>query len=230
MAAKDPPEVLERFHSALELVDRIVHSVLRTIGSGVDPEDLRSHGREGLLEAARRYDPDRQIPFVAFASFRVRGAVLDGVRALSPTPRRTYTRIKALEAAARTSEGAIEDLSAGAPPGSGAAEAEQALAQHLAGMATAMALGLVAGPEPHAVDRDAPDPEEQAGRAELLALVERELEVLPAEEQALVRRHYLEGEPFESVARDLGLSRSWASRLHTRAVARLTQRLRRNIE
>jgi RNA polymerase sigma factor for flagellar operon FliA len=46
------------------------------------------------------------------------------------------------------------------------------------------------------------------------------------DERELVRRHYLEGERFDHVAASLGLSKSWGSRLHTRAVARLTKRLR----
>ena len=41
----------------------------------------------------------------------------------------------------------------------------------------------------------------------------------------LIRRHYLEGERFDQVAAELGLSKSWASRLHTRAIGRLTKRL-----
>jgi RNA polymerase sigma factor for flagellar operon FliA len=50
---------------------------------------------------------------------------------------------------------------------------------------------------------------------------------LPNEESELVRRHYLEGERFDAVAADIGLSKSWASRLHTRAIGRLSKRLRR---
>ena len=40
------------------------------------------------------------------------------------------------------------------------------------------------------------------------------------------RRHYLEGARFDHVAEELGLSKSWASRLHTRALTRLSKRLR----
>jgi len=49
---------------------------------------------------------------------------------------------------------------------------------------------------------------------------------LPREEAELVRRHYLEGARFDHVAEELGLSKSWASRLHTRALTRLSKRLR----
>jgi RNA polymerase sigma factor for flagellar operon FliA len=105
------------------------------------------------------------------------------------------------------------------------------LTEHLADMATAMAMGLLASPvvgddgEPSAVDTSV-SPEEAFAQAELRKLVVDALEDLPEDERTLVRRHYLEGERFDHVATSLGLSKSWASRLHTRAVARLTKRLR----
>ncbi len=49
---------------------------------------------------------------------------------------------------------------------------------------------------------------------------------LPEQEAMLVRRHYIEGDRFDQVAAELGLSKSWASRLHTRAIQKLTKRLR----
>jgi RNA polymerase sigma factor for flagellar operon FliA len=98
-------------------------------------------------------------------------------------------------------------------------------------MATAMALGMLAPTasddegEPVTVAQDA-DPEEAFERAELLAIVRTSIEDLPREEAELVRRHYLEGERFDHVAAELGLSKSWASRLHTRALGRLAKKLR----
>jgi RNA polymerase sigma factor for flagellar operon FliA len=225
----DPPEVLERFHSALDLVESTLRRVKRSVGSLVDEDELRSFGQEGLLDAARRYESGRGVPFRAFASFRVRGAMMDGVRHVARIPRRVFVRIRALEAASRQSEGVIEDLAVGPPPGERPEQAERALAAHLAGMATAMAVGMVTAPDAGAtVDSGSgeDDPESVVARAELRALIERELDALPAEEATLVKRHYFEGEPFESVARELGLSRSWASRLHTRAIERLGRRLR----
>ena len=72
----------------------------------------------------------------------------------------------------------------------------------------------------------ADSPEEAVARAQLLTLVQEAISALPEEEAVLVRRHYLEGERFDHVAQSLGLSKSWASRLHTRAMQRLAKRLR----
>ena len=98
-------------------------------------------------------------------------------------------------------------------------------------MATAMAMGLIAevghGEEGEIVGIAHDEtPEEAFSRAELMAVVRDTISELPREEAELVRRHYLEGERFDHVAAELGLSKSWASRLHTRALGRLTKRLR----
>ena len=228
--ARDSPDVLERFHASLDLVDQVARQVRRTIGHGIDTEELVSFGREGLLDAARRFDPTRGVPFRAYANFRVRGAIVDGVRSVARLPRRVHERLRALDAAARVSEGAAEDV-LGAPMRGNSTDAERALDAHLAALATAMAVGLVAEAasgeegEPTPVDARS-SPEEALGTAELLAIVRSAIVTLPREEQELVRRHYLEGERFDRVATDLGLSKSWASRLHTRAIQRLANKLK----
>jgi RNA polymerase sigma factor for flagellar operon FliA len=227
----DPPEVLQRFEATLDLADVIARQIRRALGDRAALEDLVSFGQQGLLEAARRYDPERGVPFRAYANYRVRGAIIDGVRASSHLPRRMHERLRGLEAAVSYSEGAVEDLHAPAAAAVGPAEAERALADHLAAMATAMAMGMIA-PAAHGESgapttvEQADSPEESVARAELIALVREQIDELPSAEAELIRRHYLEGDRFDLVARDLGLSKSWASRLHTRAIGRLSKRLR----
>jgi RNA polymerase sigma factor for flagellar operon FliA len=231
MKTEDPPEALERFESALDLVEILARQLGRTVGSHVDLGDLMSYGREGLLDAARRFDPERGVPFRAYASYRVRGAMVDGMRSMARLPRRIHERLRALESANVFNEGRLEDLGAPAAAGSVRAEADRVLSEHLAGMATAMAMGLVSkgahGEEGELIgvagDENA---EEALAKAELVAVVRDAIEGLPREEAELVRRHYLEGERFDLVAAELGLSKSWASRLHTRAIGRLTKRLK----
>jgi RNA polymerase sigma factor FliA len=229
--SKEAPEVLERFASGLPLVDIIARQILRTLGGLAEFDELISFGREGLWDAARRFDESRGVPFRGYANFRVRGSIIDGVRASSRLSRRTHERLNGLQAAARVSEGALEDVSAPPAPGAGPAEAEQALNDHLAAMATAMAAGLIAptafgeSGERTLVDT-AHNPEQAYGEAQLLDVIRTAITELPHEEAELVRRHYLEGTRFDHVAEELGLSKSWASRLHTRALTRLAKRLK----
>ncbi|HEY8946536.1 MAG TPA: sigma-70 family RNA polymerase sigma factor [Polyangiaceae bacterium] len=227
---RDEAEALRRFEAELDLVEVLARQVARALGSTVELDELRSFGREGLLDAARRFDASRGVPFRAYANYRVKGAIFDGVRKLSRLPRRVHERLNGLAAGGRVSEGALEDLNVRAP-GASSADADAALADHLAAMAAAMAVGLVATTahgeegERTAVSHDA-DPEAAYARSELLDVVSRAIAELPKEEAELVRRHYLEGERFDQVAAELGLSKSWASRLHTRAMGRLARRLR----
>jgi RNA polymerase sigma factor FliA len=226
----DAPEVLERFQAQLELVDIVARQVARTLGSVVELDDLRSFGREGLLDAARKFDSARGVPFRAYANFRVRGAIIDGVRSLAQLPRRAHERLNGLSASLKVSEGAADDTFT-SPASTTRAQADQALGEHLAAMAAAITVGLIAPTRlgedgEHIQVSTADSPEDAVARAELLALVEEAIAGLPEDEGVLVRRHYLEGERFDHVAQSLGLSKSWASRLHTRAMQRLAKRLR----
>ncbi len=227
----DQGVIRERVESALDLVDTIARQVSRALGAAVELDELKSFGREGLFDAARRFDPSREVPFRGYASFRVRGAIVDGVRSTARLPRRVHEKLNGLSAAQQASEGAFEDTCGPNRAPVTAAAAEQALGQHLAAMATAMALGLVApiaqGEEGEKTALDlSEDPEAIVARKELAGLLRDAIEELPEHEGTLVRRHYLEGDRFDQVAAELGLSKSWASRLHTRAIQKLTKRLR----
>ena len=52
-------EELARFESAIDLVEVIARKIWREIGSSLDLEELLSFGREGLLDATRRFDASR---------------------------------------------------------------------------------------------------------------------------------------------------------------------------
>jgi len=227
----DNPEVMERFQSTLDLVPKIAGQLLRSLRGTSEMDDLVGYGQTGLIEAARRFDPSRGVPFRAYASIRIRGAMIDGVRAMSPLPRSIFERLRGLQALQRVTEVATEDSYA---TGSGTVtpeEADHLIGEHLSNMATAMAIGMMARPvrgqggEAIGVSRFE-SPEEAASNAELRDIVMGAIAQLPDNEAKLVRRHYIDGESFEQVADELGLSKSWASRLHARAISRLSKRLR----
>lgn len=217
MRAPDSAEVLARFNERLELVDLIARKMARSVGARVDQDELVAAGREGLLDAARRFEPTRGVPFGAYATYRIRGAMSDWIRKSVEVPRRAHERLLALEAASAVNEGeaAYAFRERATLPARSAADAH--LAEHLGAVATAATLTLVAA---------ADNPEEAFARAEFLAHVQRALDQLPAEAAAVVRRHYLDGERLEDIARELAVSKSWVTRLLTRTTARLARRLR----
>jgi RNA polymerase sigma factor FliA len=237
----DPPEVLERFHSGLELVAIIANKLSRTMPKALERDDLLSAGREGLLDAARRFDAAHGASFNTYASLRIRGSMLDAMRQLSALPRYEYYRVTALQAAAEFSEGewpkgAGQTARAGALAAGAGAVAEKSFDERLESMAVAAAVRLrVTVEQEQEADAEqefGQNPEEAVGKAELLYRIRREIDVmveereLPVDEREILQRHYFDGTSITDIARDMGLDKSWVSRQHTRAIARLTERLR----
>jgi RNA polymerase sigma factor FliA len=225
----DSPEVLARVTEGLPLVDIIARQMCRQIGRSADYDEMVSQGREGLLSAARTFEPERGVPFRRWANLRVRGAMIDGLRALGTLPRRIYKRLQAIEAGDRVAEAMLEDHAA-APP-IDAQRADERLGVYLAEVATAMAMGLLepgaSGVEPASPEDRGASAEELLGRHELMTHARAAIAELPTAERQLLERHYFDDVTFEDAARELGLSKSWASRLHARGIEAVTRGLRR---
>src|SRR6201982_3598995 len=81
----------------------LVKYVAGRLGSGlpahVDEGDLVSYGLLGLIEAIKRYDPDRDVKFETYAIARIRGSILDELRALDWVPRSVRSRARQIERA-----------------------------------------------------------------------------------------------------------------------------------
>jgi RNA polymerase sigma factor for flagellar operon FliA len=233
----DSAEVLARVSAEMQLVGIIAGQLRRQLGPAVDHDELVSLGHEGLLSAARSFDPERGVPFRRWANIRVRGAMIDGVRSQATLPRRVYVKLRAIESGDRYAEALHEEDAAAAgrlgdAQVSAAEKADERLGVYLSGIATAMAMGLVASEggepdrDPRAVDGGG-SAETLLARQELLAHARAAIAELPAAERRLIERHYFDDVTFEEAARELGLSKSWASRLHARGIEAITRSLRR---
>lgn len=93
------PELTEMIEQNLPLVKHIVFQVAVHFPRHVDRDDLARAGALGLVEAARRYDESRGVPFERFAAQRIRGAILDAVRAADWAPRSVRNLARKLEGA-----------------------------------------------------------------------------------------------------------------------------------
>lgn len=102
-APADRIEPDELVTASLPLVHTIVSSLCQRYPSHCDRDELVAAGTFGLVEAARRFDPARGVPFERWAALRIRGAVVDAVRAMDFAPR-------ALRSAARELATAREAL------------------------------------------------------------------------------------------------------------------------
>src|SRR3954454_22721134 len=81
----------------LPLVNHVVLQVAVRFPRYVDRQELARAGGLGLVEAAGRFDESRGVPFDRFAARRIRGAILDSVRAADWAPRSVRTFGRKLE-------------------------------------------------------------------------------------------------------------------------------------
>jgi RNA polymerase sigma factor FliA len=224
----DTPEILARFSSELALVDVCARQMGRRIGPAVTLDDLRSFGREGLLTAARTFDESRGVPFRRWANLRIRGAMIDGVRQWGELPRRVYRELRALEAGDCILDAYDEEDAASPARTPEAADAR--LTAYLAGIATAIAIGTIAAEPGDGGESEGrgPTPEDLVGSAQLAARIRAIVDALPDRERTLIQRHYFGEETLDAAAASLGLSKSWGSRLHARAIESIGRELRKS--
>jgi RNA polymerase sigma factor for flagellar operon FliA len=224
---RDSDEVLTRFHAELDLVQILARQLGRRIAASVTIDDLASFGREGLLLAARTFDASRGVPFRRWANLRIRGAMIDGVRQWGGLPRRVYRELRALEAGDRMLE-SYDEEDAASPAGT-PEQADARLHAYLTGISTAIAVGTLAegSQATAAADGFTRSPEEIASAAETAARLRAVVAGLPERERALVERHYFGDETIDAAAAAIGLSKSWGSRLHARAIEAIARELRK---
>jgi RNA polymerase sigma factor for flagellar operon FliA len=202
----------------LSLVQSIAAKLKRTLGRTIDFEDLVAYGTKGLLEAAERYDPTQGASFVTFAYYRVRGSMLDGLRTMGWYSRADYARYRAEERANEYLQNQSERDTAAKQAGAktDASSALESIAEILGGVAAIHITSLEAAAT--VADEKLPAPDADIQRLQDRARVRKALETLPDKERALMEMYYFGNKNLEECGAALGLSKSWACRLHARAV------------
>jgi RNA polymerase sigma factor FliA len=95
MDTKDVPQ--EEILNHLPLVKSVAFRLFANLPNHVDFDDLIGYGVLGLMEALRSFNPHKNVKFSTFAFYRIRGAILDGLRAQDWLPRPLRHKIKTLE-------------------------------------------------------------------------------------------------------------------------------------
>jgi len=211
----------------LDVARRGAAMMAKRVAGHVEFDDLLSIAHTGLVEAARTFDASRGTPFGAWAWYRVQGALVDSVRKNTTLPRRVWRQIVALRAAAEYLEHAGERDVGATQRGSAPKQGQEALAQikdTLSAIRTMYVTSLDALSE-DTLDAKGPkqdtDPVEQIDTLRLARKLRKALTRLTDKERALVTKHYYEGKNLLEAGAELGISKSWASRLHAQAVEKL---------
>ncbi len=185
-------------------------------------DDFLAAGALGLVEAASRFDPSRGSDFRAFAFLRIRGAVIDHIRVSCELSGRAYRMYRALVAAHEMRQRLVESRSERGGVRSGVAQTTEAL-EVLSQSAISFALYGVAA----SGDAKAPHNPEIETHKNLRDDKLRELvATLPDKERIIIEQHYFHDRSFVEIANNYaGLSKSWVSRLHDRALSMLRARM-----
>jgi RNA polymerase sigma factor FliA len=212
--------------SHLDLARKAAAMIFPRVKEHIEFEELVALGNAGLAEAASRFDPDRSATFSTFAWYRVQGSIIDGLRKSSNLPRRVWAKLVALRAASEYLEHRAEREVGAAQRGAKPAEAADALASvksALSAIRTMYVTSLESLQEQgfDAADPNAPAAGEGIDLRRFRAKLRDALAALPEKERALVTKHYWEGKNLLEAGAELGISKSWASRLHAQAVERL---------
>ena len=220
----------------LELVNHIVFQVAIHFPRHVDRDDLARAGALGLVEAAKRFDDAKGVPFQRFAAQRIRGAIIDAVRAADWAPRSVRSLSRKLEAT------------------------EQRLASHLGRVPhiseVAEELGLSRDELHRLRDRlfrsvilafdhlvtDSPDEEltlvdviedvhsiepcHELEKRELHAYLRDAIALLPERQRLVIVGYFLQDRTSQDLARFLGVTESRVSQMRTEAL----EALKRGIE
>src|SRR5512140_3154896 len=139
----------------LHLVHTIAAKLRGRLGKTMEPGDLVGYGTKGLIEAAERFDPRHGVSFPAFAHYRIRGAIFDGMRTMGWYSRGDYARFRAEERASAyladaSEQQAAERKAAAADATADATATLASIAELLGGVATIHITSLEAA-------RDQPD-------------------------------------------------------------------------
>jgi RNA polymerase sigma factor for flagellar operon FliA len=195
----------------------------------VDYEDLVSYGMQGLLEAAQRFDGRHGASFTTFAYYRIRGAIYDGMRGMGFVPRAELTRQRVEERAAAYLAHLAEREYGAEEPAPKALDLEEEvryLAEALGDVAAIFLASLDAGGGLPA----ALQPTQHLERRERNRALQAALATLPEKERKLLELYYYEDLNLDEAGAKLGLSKSWASRVHARAIVMLRKALSKRPE
>jgi RNA polymerase sigma factor for flagellar operon FliA len=221
----------------------LVKYVAGRLGSGlpahVDENDLVSYGLLGLIGAIERFDPDRDIKFETYAIARIKGSIIDELRAMDWVPRSVRSRARDIERAIAELERKLHR----APNDEEIAEKLGVTTDELNDSLTEIGRSSIAaldelwtvsssggGGDQVALidtieDTEGPEPQSELAQTELKEALGEAIARLPEREKLVVTLYYYEELTLREIGEVLGVTESRVSQLHTKAILRLKARL-----
>jgi RNA polymerase sigma factor for flagellar operon FliA len=211
------------------------------MGSGlpahVEEADLISYGLVGLISAIERYEPEREIKFETYAIPRIRGAIIDELRALDWVPRSVRARAREIERANVKLEHKFQraptDEEIAAELDIKLSEFQESLIQisnsTIAALDELWTVSDSSGDQVSLLDTiqdpTSPDPAKVMDATDLKDRVADAIARLPEREKLVIALYYYENLTLREIGEVLGVTESRISQLHTKAVLRLRSRM-----
>lgn len=220
----------------IPLVKYVAGRLAINLPSNVELDDLESLGFFGLLDAIEKFDETRNVKFETYASTRIRGAIIDGLRAMDWVPRSTRSKARALETQIYKLTNELgrnpsdEEVATALDlptdryyqmldevRGATLFSLDESMATEKPGHALKMA-DLV-------VDEEQPTPDEQIVHDELLEELANAVTQLTDREQLVLSLYYHDELTLKEIGHILEVSESRISQIHTKAILTLQSRL-----
>jgi RNA polymerase sigma factor for flagellar operon FliA len=219
-----------------EYMPLVRHAVNRIVAGSshssiLQYEDMVSCGVQGLLEAQRTFDPDRGAKFSTYALPRIRGAILDALRAAHPLPRSLQKASSDIEKAVSALYGTLgrtptkvelaEQMGLPLDELLTVAQASSIRVLSLESLAEMTVNGATEKLTEMADDDPGIDPHDVTQREMLRSQLLEAIDELPDRERQIIRLYYIESRSLKSIGRAMAISESRASQLRHRAIRRL---------
>jgi len=219
----------------------LVKYVAGRLGSGlpahVDEGDLVSYGLLGLIGAIERYDPERDVKFETYAIARIKGSIIDELRAMDWVPRSVRARARDIERAIAELERKIHraptDEEIAEKLGFSVDELNESLTDisrsSIAALDELWTVNTGGGDSVAMIDTiedpGSIKPAEAFDEAEVRATLADAISRLPEREKIVITLYYYEELTLREIGEVLSVTESRVSQLHTKAVLRLKSRL-----
>ena len=219
----------------------LVKYVAGRVGSGlpshVDESDLVQYGLLGLIGAIERYDPGRDIKFETYAIARIKGSIIDELRAMDWVPRSVRARARDIERAIAELEAKLgrapDDAEVAKKLGLTEEELDDSLAEigrsSIAALDELWTISSSGGDQVALIDTiedtQGPEPQSALAETELKEALGEAIARLPEREKLVVTLYYYEELTLREIGEVLGVTESRVSQLHTKAILRLKARL-----
>jgi RNA polymerase sigma factor for flagellar operon FliA len=237
-AASRGPWKQEQIEQYLPLVKRIAGRLAMSLPPHIDEDDIISYGVFGLLDALERFEAARGFKFETYASIRIRGAMIDGLRTMDWVPHSARQKVKRVQdgfaeleyqlGRAATVEEVAKLLKVEVRELEGVLVQAHMLTLTSFDETTIDVEGDSSGtPLNLLVDQEAQAAFQAVEKEEQKQILAEAVEKLPDKEKLVVALYYQEELTLKEIAAVLKLSESRISQLHSQAILRLRGRLSR---